>query len=70
LERSGIQGPYLNMIVLFSKCISVCHMHSWCLWQEYLEFSQSRFVVLHKTSWSKSKLWKKGFIQLTFPHCC
>jgi hypothetical protein len=28
------------------------------------------FVFLYKTSWSRSKLGRKGFIQLTLPHCC
>jgi hypothetical protein len=31
------------------------------------QVSQSRFLFLHKTSWPRSKLGRKGFIQL--PHC-
>jgi hypothetical protein len=32
--------------------------------------SWSGFLFLPKTSWSKSKLGRKGFIQLILPHCC
>jgi hypothetical protein len=28
------------------------------------------FLFLHKNIMTKSKLGRKGFIQLTFPHCC
>jgi len=32
--------------------------------------SSSGFVVLYKTSWPRGRLERKGFIQLTLPHCC
>ena len=32
--------------------------------------SRSGFVFLQETPWPRSKLGRKGFIQLTLPHCC
>jgi hypothetical protein len=29
-----------------------------------------RVSIPAQTSWPRSKLWRKGFIQLTLPHCC
>jgi hypothetical protein len=29
-----------------------------------------RFSIPAQKSWSRSKLERKGFIQLTLPHCC
>jgi hypothetical protein len=29
-----------------------------------------RVSIPAQTSWPKGKLWRKGFIQLTLPHCC
>jgi hypothetical protein len=40
------------------------------LQQEVLQFVLVRVSIPAQTSWPRSKLERKGFIQLTLPHCC
>lgn len=69
ISLKNIKLSYLIYVNVFPAWMYMHQRHACCWLMNDLEaLPYSGFLFLHKTTWPRSKLKRKGFIQLTLPY--